>query len=126
MQERTRLNPVLWFVVLALLVPTVGLVAKEKCTAQADAVLMKTTEKENSTVLEFEVGVVAGELCANVHYDLIIEVKSPDEKVKQVVIGREVRLQKGNHQDPVKHKMDKGHTMVGHETKIKSCHVCEG
>ena len=124
MQARTRLYRAVGWMLLGLLIPAVAF-AGDDCSADVAATLARENVEDAITDLQFEVEISAGESCARIVYDLVVEEQLPNGHANQIRISREVKLDDGSLEERVGHRLDPGHRMLEYEARLHSCRPCD-
>ena len=96
----------------------------DDCSATVDG--SKTREEPDGgiTRLVFEVEIGTMSDCAEIKYDLILEIQQGDGKTEKKKLGRYVKLHDGSMTEIVRHQLGNGQSLVSWEVKLDSCTRC--
>ena len=110
--------------VAVLLVAVPPLLAESDCAAEVSVVSMRDEPDRGVRHLAFQVEVSTSADCAQIHYDLILEIVIPNGQVKLVRKARVVKLDDGSLSELVEHEMPVDHTLSEYEAKLVECKNC--
>ena len=94
------------------------------CYADLSARLEHEEAVGNLTHLQFTVDVSTQASCANIEYDLVIEIQLENGHTKKVRKIRHVKLNDGSLTEYVRHEMPNTSSLIGHEVKLVDCTSC--
>ena len=76
------------------------------------------------TRLVFRVDIGTMSDCAEIKYDVILEIRQEDGKIEKKKLGRYGKLHDGSISKKVNHKLGSGQSLVSWEIKLDSCTKC--
>ena len=94
------------------------------CSATVDGSLAREEPDGDITRLVFRVDIGTMSDCAEIKYDVILEIRQEDGKVEKKKLGRYVKLHDGSISEKVNHKLGSGQSLVSWEVKLDSCTKC--
>ena len=107
-----------------LLASAAGFAQESDCDAFAQATL-ETSEKDQTTHLQFSVELSTSESCAKIQYDLVLDVLLPNGQTKKERLPRFVKLNDGSLSEMVRHQIPSTFELRSYEAKVVSCSKCE-
>ena len=96
----------------------------EDCQATISDEITHQNESANRTHLQFEVEVSVQENCAEIHFEVVLDITIPNGQHKKVRIPRFIKINDGSQSMMVEHELPAGQTMTGHESRVTECSVC--
>ena len=94
------------------------------CSATVDGTMTREEPDGDITRLVFEVEIGTKSNCAEINYDVILEIRQEDGKIEKKKLGRYVKLHDGSLSAKVNHKLGHGQSLVSWEVKLDSCTRC--
>jgi hypothetical protein len=74
---------------------------------------------------QFRVEISTSESCAEIHYDLVLEIQIPNGQVKTVRKPRIVKLNDSSLEELVEHELSLDQTLLDQEARLVKCEVCD-
>ena len=96
----------------------------EECSATVEGTLRREEPDGAITRLVFKVDIGTQSNCAEIKYDVILEIREGDGKIEKKKLGRYVKLHDGSISEKVNHKLGSGQSLVSWEVKLDSCTRC--
>ena len=96
----------------------------DDCSATVDGSLAREEPDGDITRLVFKVDIGTQSNCAEIKYDVILEIRQGDGKIEKKKLGRYVKLHDGSISEKVNHKLGSGQSLVSWEVKLDSCTRC--
>ncbi|MEE9534070.1 MAG: hypothetical protein V3W06_06600 [Acidimicrobiia bacterium] len=96
----------------------------DECSATVDGSLAREEPDGDITRLVFRVEIATMSDCAEIKYDVILEIQNEDQKVEKKKLGRYVKLHDGSIAEKVNHELGSGESLVSWEVKLDSCTKC--
>lgn len=129
MSERTSV-PLLVLVALACAIAVPGAVLAQEptgCEVELEATFAGEDDCGDGTKLQFDVDLeLAGEVsCARVEYDLILEMRQPNDQVTRVRKTQFTRLRDVELTQRVEHVALEGYALLDHAVRLVACTPCE-
>ncbi len=109
--------------VASLLWSTPGALADD-CSATVDGTLEREEPDGDITRLVFRIDIGTMSECAEIKYDVILEIRQEDQKIEKKKLGRYVKLHDGSMSEDVNHELGSGQSLVSWEVKLDSCTKC--
>lgn len=97
----------------------------EECRAEISDEITHKNVSVDRTHLQFEVEVSVQEDCAEIHFEVVLDVTIPNGQHKKVRIPRFIKINDGSQSMMVEHELPKGQTLTGHESRITECSTCD-
>ncbi len=94
------------------------------CSATVDGTMTREEPDGDITRLMFRVDIGTKSNCAEINYDVILEIRQEDGKIEKKKLGRYVKLHDGSISEKVNHKLGSGQSLVSWEVKLDSCTKC--
>lgn len=98
----------------------------DDCSATVEGSLTSEEPYGDITRLFFSVEIGTMSACAEVKYDVILEIRQEDGKIEEKKLGRSVKLHDGSMAETVKHELGSGQSLVSWKVKLDSCTRCSG
>ena len=96
----------------------------DDCSATVDGSLTREEPDGAITRLVFKVEIGTKSDCAEIKYDVILEVRQEDGKIEKKKLGRYVKLHDGSMNEIVRHELGTDQSLVSWEVKLDSCTKC--
>ena len=96
----------------------------EECSATVEGTLTREEPDGAITRLVFKVEIGTKSDCAEIKYDVILEIRQGDGKIEKQKLGRYVKLHDGSLSELVRHELGSGQSLVSWEVKLDSCTRC--
>ena len=96
----------------------------DDCSATVDGSLAREEPDGDITRLVFRVEIGTMSDCAEIKYDVILEIRQEDGKIEKKKLARSVKLHDGSLSMKVDHKLGDGQSLVSWEVKLDSCTKC--
>lgn len=100
-------------------------VVAEECRAEINDEITHKNVSANRTHLQFEVEVSVQENCAEVHFEIVLDVTIPNGQHKKIRVPRFIKINDGSQSMMVEYELPEGQTLTGHESRITECSVCD-
>jgi hypothetical protein len=97
----------------------------QECGADVSVSLARSEADQESMLYQFEVEISSGESCAEIHYDLILDVQLPNGHVKRVRKPRVVKLSDSALNEVVRHEVPIDQKVTGQEARLVECKPCD-
>ena len=97
----------------------------QDCEADVTAELTREEPNGPITHLQFRVDVQTGESCAEILFDVVLDVQLANQQVKKVRKPSRVRLSDGGTSQLVEHTLKDGSTLIDYEAKLVRCEPCD-
>jgi hypothetical protein len=94
------------------------------CSATVDGEMTRAEPDGDITRLVFTVEIGTKSNCAEINYDVILEIRQEDGKIEKMKLGRYVKLHDGSMSEIVRHELGDGQSLVSWEVKLDSCTKC--
>ena len=110
-----------------VLVATAPAQAQDESDCSADVSVGLDRSDPDRTVMhyQFKVEISTTESCAEIHYDLILDVQLPNGQVKKVRKPRIVKLNDSSLSELVRHEVPIDQKVTGQEARLVRCNRCE-
>ena len=109
---------------LALVMAPVA-TAESDCEADVSVSLARSDADQEVMRYQFQVEISTSEICAEIHYDLVLEIRIPNGQVKTVRKPRIVKLNDSSFEELVEHELPLDQSVLGQEAKLVKCAVCD-
>jgi len=94
------------------------------CSATVHGTMTRDEPDGDITRLVFEVEIGTKSNCAEINYDVILEIRQEDGKIEKKKLGRYVKLHDGSMLERVRHELGGGQSLVTWEVKLDTCKEC--
>jgi hypothetical protein len=111
------------FAAASLLCGAPGALAEE-CSATVEGELTREEPDGDITRLVFEVEIGTMSACAEIKYDVNLEIRQGDGKIEKKTLGRYVKLHDGSLSEVVRHELGSGQSLASWEVKLDTCTRC--
>ena len=95
------------------------------CSADVSVGLDRSDPDQTVMRYQFKVEISTSESCAEIHYDLIIDVELPNGQVKKVRKPRIVKLNDSSLSELVRLEVPIDQKVTGYETRLVRCNTCD-
>jgi hypothetical protein len=95
-----------------------------ECEAEFETTLTGEEQHDAFTKLQFSIEVTTAEPCAEIAFDLIIEVQLPNGQTKRVRKPQHVKLSDGKETCLVEHSISHDLKLLEYETQLIDCKKC--
>ena len=95
------------------------------CSADVSVTLDRSDPDRTVMRYKFKVEISTSESCAEIHYDLILDVQLPNGQVKKVRKPRIVKLNDSSLSELVRHEVPIDQKVTGHEARLVRCNTCD-
>ena len=113
-------------VVLALaLVMAPAITAESDCEADVSVSLARNDPDHEVMRYQFQVEISTSESCAEIHYDLILDVQIPNGQVKKVRKPRIVKLNDSSFEEVVRHELPLDQSVIDQQVRLVECRTCD-
>lgn len=110
--------------VLAFAVAPVA-TAGSDCEADVSVSLASSEPDQEVMRYQFQVEISTSESCAEIHYDLILEIQIPNGQVKAVRKPRIVKLSDSAAEELVEHELPLDQTLLDQNVRLVKCMTCD-
>ena len=121
---RKRISRAFMLVAAASLLSLAPGALADDCSATVDGSLAREEPDGAITRLVFGVEIGTKSDCAEIKFDVILEIRQEDGKIEKKKLGRSVKLHDGSLSMKVDHKLGDGQSLVSWEVKLDSCTKC--
>ena len=97
----------------------------QDCDASVDVTLDRSDPDRETMRYQFRVEISTSESCAEVHYDLILDVQIPNGQVKRVRKPRVVKLNDSSFEELVEHEIPIDQKVIDQDARLVKCEVCD-